>query len=223
MKDFKAPFSFSHFILFVISFLFLAACSHSVKEVNDNYVSGKVILKAERDSPVGWIKLDDIKTGSMESPSKMILYKFDDGKNVLDLHDSVFFKIYELDCFQYAEDIHRREDTILTTIRSKNELFQLYKAIHINLHNADSHREGPKHKKVHIEPPSFPQTPSDLYVKIYYVDAETLDPTTRDSIYISASNLPIDTTINYWIQFKESVNINGNIEDVYELTLEHIH
>lgn len=243
MKDLKV------ILLFATLFLLAFGCGNS-EIPDDKYFSGKVIVKAEKNSPLGLIKLIHIYTKDsiivrndskmdtlynvedqhMSEPSKAVLYEFVD--NVpLDLGEQVWVKICEKGGIQIAKSYKKKfENKTKMPSPPSSELFNIQERhkyiarVHINLHNADKHREGPKHKKIHTGASiDLLDVPGFTHIKrIIVTDQEAsqaAEVLVEESYYIK-SGTAVEANTDYFTQF--SYQLNDTIE-VHTFDIEHIH
>jgi len=194
-----------------------------VNLTNEKFIRGKVIYRAERDYPTGVIKIDNLFHAQsnrqvkefLDSPSRAVLYNFETSKP-LDLFQNVYFQIVEFNGVQLAIEI---KDSLshLDSELSRRDKFVLLNNIHLNLHNGDKHREGPKHLRIHIVGYSEVNANPSL-TKIEVIDDETDETSFR---YIRTADLPDEDDMNniYYIQFDMTIDTF----QVYSLDLNHIH
>lgn len=154
-----------------------------------------------------------------ESPSRAVTYAFDENEP-LDLNENVWFQIEEYNEVQAAYNIIRIDSlTVEDSLKlmSTREKFALLKKIHLNLHNGDKHRDGPKHKRVHVLD-YFQVRENNSITKIIVRDEETDDEFIR---YIRTSDLPDDDELGniFYIQYEMTIDTF----QVYTLDLNHLH
>lgn len=219
---------FRNLLLLLIIALALSSCGDDL--TNSKFIEGKIIYRAEADFPIGLIKLEEIfnEEGNasnplMESPSRAVLYKFD-AAHPYNLYEPVWFQIIQCDEYQYAKDITNIE-VGSDSLMSDREKFKLLQKIHFNLHNGDKHREGPKHKRIHVSRTS-PDGPAQIdtlfdhptLTKIEVIEVETME---KYPIVIRTSEIPeFDDLGNmFYIQFEVQIDTNT----VFSLDLNHIH
>lgn len=145
------------FNIIVVSLLFGSCCNNheqSILSQSGKYIEGKVIIRAEKNHPIGLIKVKDVFNSDpyLESPSRAILYKYDvDGcENLVGLDSNVWFKVIVENGINFAcisSDVKNNDDII-----TNRELYSLLEGFDINLHNSDPHREGPQHIRRHTRP-----------------------------------------------------------------------
>lgn len=137
------------FFVLGIIILFNSCCADNSEEITDKYVTAKVIIRAEKDHPVGLLKLVSIykEDINIEQPSRGIIYKYLPGE-VFDLFDTVYAKIYTQNGVDFA-DLVTKEAPAEDEKTTAAETHLIIQKLKLNLHNGDKHREGPKHIKLH--------------------------------------------------------------------------
>lgn len=206
----------------------LATACQEPKIPKDKYFEGLVILRAEKNSPLGLIKLTNVYSRSklkvdphMDEPRKAVVYQYKDQTDQFDLGEKVYLSIGQKNGVQIACNILPARGTSNVELFDISEKYQYIQHIEMNLHNADDHREGPKHKKVYtnfgvaLEPvDGYPI--GKIYVSI--LDAPTGSGSAMDSFYVELSaNIEADSI--YYTQFSKRIGIY----DVHSFELEHIH
>jgi hypothetical protein len=207
-----------HSLLF-FCLLFFCGCEKHITP-KGKYIEAEVIVKAEKEFPVGLLKISNIYPveDDMEMPSRAVIYKYDE-HNPLDLKQVVYIKIVCKNDIQLAEVYNGIPEFGKIKVREAHRIINL---IDFNLHNGDIHREGPKHKKLHHESrkPSYPLI-LNRYYRIIFKDPED---NTDDTLKI-APPLPgniFDAGIEeYFIALSRSGAVDTN--NIYTLELEHIH
>lgn len=176
------------FILGILLIFILHSCHKS--RIPDVYFPGVVIIKANEDFPNGLIQALDVfsEEEGIEASSRGIIYTYETDQ-VFNLNDTVLFKIKECKnlnilkaCHAIKPDSFKLEDHALyfdsLGFASLKQIYDMKSLYKINFHLADSHREGPKHKKRHLKPPK-------VLVSIYepwvggdpnYKEIELIDP-----------------------------------------------
>lgn len=138
--------------------LILIICSSCDDTKTDSkYYKGSVINRAELKYPLGMIRFDGVfdVDEELESPARGIIYHVSDGGNAkFNLYDQVYFRIGSSGKYQVAKDVVI-DTTYLAKhdashLATKDEIYSKVPSISLNLHNADVHREGPKHTRKHI-------------------------------------------------------------------------
>jgi len=205
--------------------LTLFSCHRNLTK--DHFIKGVVIYRAESNSPIGLIKIEDIHNRDttnnystpIESPSRAVLYEYSDTLP-LNLFEDVWFQIHEKGNYQSAHKIRIKKPD-KRYLLTNSEKFFLLKKIKFNLHNGDKHREGPKHTRIHVITGigvsyySIPQSNPNVAL-LRYEEVETGRP---DSVYVRSSDVPLDTTRSYFIQYDVLIDTFR----VHTLDLNHIH
>lgn len=241
MKDLRV-------LLFIISFLFFA-CGQGTQSIPDSkYFSGKVIIKAEKNSPLGLIKLmqiyskdslmvttpsSGIKTiynvedQHMSEPSKAVLYAFDKHAP-LDLGEKVWVSICEKGGVQMAKSYKKQyingRKVPPPPLFDISERHKYISRVQMNLHNADKHREGPKHKKIHtgsqinlVNVSGFSQIKQ---ITVFDPEASQAQNMLIEETYYIPTGTVVEPNTEYFTQF--SYRLNNTIE-VHTFDIEHVH
>lgn len=184
---------------FLLIFLFYS-CHQS--DIPDKYFPGVVIIKANSDYQNGLIQALDVfaKEEGIEASSRAIFYEFNRAESPLDLRDTVIFKIKECKNLNVlmAVDIRKlqhcnldtfKDPTLASQFASFEQIYAMKSSYLINLHLADNHREGPKHRKRHLIPPKV-LVPEYIFNDLNYKKVETWDPEKfeRDTVIIYDPN-----------------------------------
>ena len=115
------------------------------------YYKGVIINRAETEYKLGMIRIDDVfgEDDELESPARAIIYHVSENNKVMfDLQDTVLFNIGYEGAYQVAKNVTKDFSSIHQA--SNEDLYAILPSIQLNLHNADVHREGPKHTRRHI-------------------------------------------------------------------------
>lgn len=212
----------------LLLFCVLAVSCQDPKIPTDKYFEGKVILRAEKNSPLGLIRLINIygkgkKTDPhMDDPRMAVVYRFADSDDKFDLGEKVYLTIGERNGVQVACDIlSARKGYSNIELFDISEKHQYIQHVDMNLHNADHHREGPKHKKVYTDMgavQSLTGLPIGKIVVTVLDGPASGGVSSIDSFYVELSeNIELNT--EYYTQY--SKKIAGY--DVHTFDLEHIH
>lgn len=143
-------------VLFVLLSIVAYSCCDDTK-IGSKYYKGYIINRAETSFPLGMIRFADIfeDDEELESPARSIIYHESDGGDFkFDLNDCVYFKIGYKGKYQVAIDVQvdsifkKGPDTL--SMANNDEFYGILSDVQLNLHNADIHREGPKHTRRRI-------------------------------------------------------------------------
>lgn len=203
--------------LFFLLLLLVAAC----KKNEDVLMKGHVVIRAEEKFPMGMIRvhLFENKDPFYEEPIRGIMYHYD-SKNVINLGDTVVFRVRQNDKWQWAEGVTKYTNQTIATAKQR---FSEVQRLLINLHLADSnHREGPFHKFGHIR--SFSVIKDTPYTQ-FSVIFNTTDPgiTETEEYLINSSYFPRDTSIGYFFGVIDSIQLGSSMWKIAEITPEHTH
>ncbi|MDF1698025.1 MAG: hypothetical protein P1U56_19415 [Saprospiraceae bacterium] len=218
------------FIIVIILTVFLFSCGKD--KIPDVYFPGVVIVKANEDYQNGMIKALDVfsQQEGIEAASRAIIYEFNESANPLDLEDTVFYKINECRCnnLLLATDIYRKEKVDSGRIANNNQIYLMKNNYKINLHLADGHREGPKHKRRHIRPPKKALPSNYDNYDVNYKWVELVDPETMQidtAIIYDLNNVDTGRENVYFFSTREGNPPFTNIDalDVFNVSLTHDH
>lgn len=203
--------------LFLLLLLLAVAC----KKNEDVLMKGHVVIRAEKKFPMGMIRvhLFENKDPFYEEPIRGIMYHYD-SLNVIDLGDTVVFRVRQNDKWQWAEGVTRYAKQPIGTAKQR---FSVVQKLLINLHLADSnHREGPFHKFGHIR--SYRDLEGTSYIQ-FSVLFNTTDPGITDTAdyVIDRGFFPKDTSIGYFFGVIDTIFLSKNMWKVAEITPEHTH
>jgi hypothetical protein len=179
----------------------------------------EVIVKAEKEFPVGLLKISDIydDKDDMEMPARAVIYKYDE-HNPLDLKQEVYIKIICKNNIQIAEVYNGIPEFGIIKVREAHRVINL---IDFNLHNGDIHREGPKHKKLHHES-GISALINNEYYEIIFTDPENNNtPITLKIAPTLPQNIWDSGIKEYFIALSRSGVVEA--DNIYTLELEHIH
>jgi len=214
----------------LLLFCVLAVSCQDQKIPTDKYFEGKVILRAEKNSPLGLIRLINIygkgkKTDPhMDDPRKAVVYRFSDSSDKFDLGEKVYLTIGERNGVQVACDIlSARKSNSNIELFDISEKHQYIQHVDMNLHNADHHREGPKHKKVYtgmkLNVRGVPNYPNLKEIRVIELDPP-VQKVLQDSVayFVDSSEL-IEADTEYYTQISKTIDTM----EVHTFDLEHLH
>ena len=218
------------FIIGIILTVFLFSCGKD--KIPDVYFPGVVIIKANEDYQNGMIKALDIfsQQEGIEAASRAIIYEFNESDYPLDLYDTVFYKITECSCSNLllATNIYRKQEVDSTQIASNEQVYAMKNNYKLNLHLADGHREGPKHKRRHIRPPKRALPSNFFNYDINYKWVELVDPETikvDTAIIYHINDVETGSENVYFFSIREGFLPFSNVDslDVFNVSLTHDH
>ncbi|MBK7220402.1 MAG: hypothetical protein IPH94_03385 [Saprospiraceae bacterium] len=203
--------------LFLLLVLLAVAC----KKQEDVLMKGHVVIRAEKKFPMGMIRvhLFENKDPFYEEPIRGIMYHYD-STNVINLGDTVVFRVRQNDKWQWAEGVTKYDQQPIGTAKQR---FSVVKKLLINLHLADSnHREGPFHKFGHIRSSRVLDGTGYTKIRVLF---NTTDPGITDTADYVISNIyfPKDTSIGYFFGVIDTIIIADTLRKMAEITPEHTH
>ncbi len=207
----------------LLGWIILIVCVFYKRKINNEKVLGQIYIPASSSDDIGLIRLKVPHENDDDEDIPIILYRYD-GK-YYNYNSHVVFDIYSKDGLTFAKKIER------TTSNKANRTEDAFRSIMIdvpiNLHNRyQNSDDGGAHKKRHIITNLTPLGESLPYYRGTY---DYLDPNSKDTseVVFYSVNVPqeymdsIDTS--YYFYFNDTFLLNGVIEDLYRLDVNHVH